>query len=96
MTFLCFTQDQLLTFLKENGYTVCSNEFWDEYDRVMIQKGDVSFPLQMQKEYYFPFVIRLCRNLEIEAPENFKIAYDGFMANKGTTQSIPKKKSERS
>lgn len=73
MTIPNMSQQQFIDFLKDNGCEVVSNENWNEYDRVIFKKGDISFPLQMQKVYYYFMTCKICEDLGIDPPEEHKI-----------------------
>lgn len=76
--------EALLKLLKENGWDVVSNEFWDEYNRIMIKKGDISFPLQYKKVYAFTSVVRICKALEIAPPQDHLTCYEQWEAYKAS------------
>lgn len=66
-------------YLAPNGYKVEKpqpQDFWDEHDRIYVVKGELRFPLQYRTNYNYLHVIHLLRDLEIEAPEEFKVYYD--------------------
>ena len=70
MTIPQLNQQELLAFLNNEGYEVVSDEHWEDYGRIMLKKEDVSFPLQLQKTYYYYTVNKICDDLGIEPPEH--------------------------
>jgi hypothetical protein len=76
MTIPNMNQQKFIDFLKENGCKVVSDENWDDYNRVMFEKDGVSFPLQMQKTYYYYTVCKICEDIGIIPPEEHKRVLD--------------------
>ncbi|MBS1580820.1 MAG: hypothetical protein JST66_01335 [Bacteroidetes bacterium] len=71
-----FTHQELIEFLAQHGWTVCSDEYWERFDRLILKKGDVTFPMPLHSRYLFPFVVKLCISLGIEAPADHKKNFD--------------------
>lgn len=74
--------DALLKLLKEHGWEVASDEFWDKYNRIIMKKGDVSFPLQYKDIYAFTSVCRICIALDIPPPADHLRCYEQYEAYK--------------
>ncbi|WP_299548619.1 hypothetical protein [Seonamhaeicola sp.] len=72
MTIPHLGQQQFIDFLLSNGCVVVSNENWDDFDRIMLSKDGVSFPLQMQNVYYYYTINKICEDLGIEPPDDCK------------------------
>lgn len=72
MTIPHLTQQAFIDYLKDNGCVIVSDENWNDYDRLMLEKGEISFPLQMQKVYYYYTVNKICEDIGIEPPEDCK------------------------
>ncbi len=70
MTIPGLTNAQLMKLLSDNGYKVVSNEFWNDHDRVIVEKDGATFPVQYKTYYYYPIIIKLCAMLEIDPPED--------------------------
>jgi len=68
MTVPFLTHAKFLALLNQNGWIVVSSDYWDKYNRVIMQKDGHNFPLQYAEVYYFPFVVRTCKSLGIEPP----------------------------
>lgn len=61
-------QQRFIDFLKKNGCEVVSDENWQDFDRIMMKKGNITFPLQMCPIYYHFVARRICNDLGIELP----------------------------
>jgi hypothetical protein len=61
-------QQKFIDFLKANGCTVVSDENWNDFDRIMMEKDGESFPLQMCEVYYYFVAKKICKDLGIELP----------------------------
>jgi len=62
-------QQKFIEFLKKNGCKVVSDEDWNDFDRIIMKKGDITFPLQMCKVYYHFVARRICNDLDIKLPD---------------------------
>jgi hypothetical protein len=69
MTLPHLGQQNFIDFLIANGCQVVSDNDWEDFDRIMLKKDDISFPLQMKKVYYYYFINKICDDLGIEPPE---------------------------
>jgi hypothetical protein len=66
-------------YLTPNGWEVQApqpQDFWAEYDRIYVVKGDHSFPLQFKAEYNYLHIVQLFKSLDIKPPHNFQLYYD--------------------
>lgn len=79
MTVPVLTQAEFIDYLKEQGCEVVSDEFWNDWDRIMMKKGDISFPLQVRESYAFPLVCKVCQSIGVAAPEDHQKCYDQYM-----------------
>jgi hypothetical protein len=75
---------ELLDIIKQNGYDVVSNDFWDKYNRIILRKGSETIILQFDTFYAFPFVYTYLTSLGIEVPEHCKKPYEQFLAYKNS------------
>lgn len=71
---------------------VASDEFWEDHNRLMMKKGNVTFPLQIKDRYGFPIVVRLLRSLGITPPQDHQRHFDQLM--RGVAQWENEKKSK--
>lgn len=76
MTMPCFNQEELFQFLNRNGYEVISNDFWEEFDIVMVGNGNSSFPLTVRQKYFYPTVVIMCQQLGIDPPVEMLKVYN--------------------
>lgn len=74
-----FKQKEFIEFLKNNGFKIVSNKFWDKSDRIILEKDGNTFPLQMKEKYFYPIVCKICQSLMIEPPEDHKKVYEQHM-----------------
>lgn len=72
MTIPHLKQQEFIDFLKKGGCVVVSDENWNEFNRIMMKKGEITFPLQMQSIYYYYTINKICEELGIEPPEHCK------------------------
>lgn len=70
MTVPCLTQDELLDLIKGNGWDIVSTDYWEEYDRLVLEKNDSIFIFQckQKKKYFFLEVVKTCKLLKIAPP----------------------------
>ncbi|MES2543644.1 MAG: hypothetical protein V4548_02075 [Bacteroidota bacterium] len=61
-----------IDFLIDNECEVVCDKNWNDYNRIMMKKGDITFPIQMQDVYYYYTVNKICDDLGIEPPEDCK------------------------
>lgn len=76
MTIPSLKQAELFKLLRDNGWSEVSNSEWENHNRIMMGNGKDSFPLQLKPVYYFPFIVKLCESLDIDAPEECKVCYE--------------------
>jgi hypothetical protein len=74
--------EKFMLFLKEHGWEVASSDYWNDYNRIILKKGDISFPLQYKEVYYFPLVVRTCISLEIDPPPDHLRCYEQLESQK--------------
>lgn len=83
MTIPYLTLDQFVALLKENGYIVADDSFFETHNRLILQKDGHDFPIQCPgagKVLYFPLIVKTCLMLGIEAPEEHKKCFDQIEA----------------
>lgn len=70
MTVPCLTQDELLDLIKGNGWDIVSTDYWEDYDRLVLEKNDSIFIFQckQKKKYFFLEVVKTCKLLKISPP----------------------------
>lgn len=80
----CMTYREMVdNHFAPNGYTVETpqqQDFWGDHDRIMIKKGDYSFPFQYREKYFYLQVVILFRQLEIPIPEDHQKCFDQHLA----------------
>ena len=62
-------QQEFIDYLKSKGCEVVSDANWEDFKRIIMQYGDTTFPIQMQKVYYYYTVNKICDDLGIESHE---------------------------
>lgn len=72
MTVPYFTLDQLLAYVKSYGYTVCNNDYWNDFDRIIVENEEHNFPIQIQDVYFCHSVCKMCERIGIPPPEDHK------------------------
>lgn len=75
MTVPYLSQDEFLALLRENGYHVVCDSYFEDYDRIILGKDGHTFPLQLKKTYYYPLVVKTCFSLGIEPPADHLKVY---------------------
>jgi hypothetical protein len=77
MTVPCLTQSQLLDLVKLNGWEIVSTDFWEKYDRLVLEKNDSIFTLQCKKsnKYFYLEVVKICHLLKIQPPIEHNHSY---------------------
>jgi hypothetical protein len=70
MTVPVLSQEQFLEFLKSNGCKIVSDEYWNDYDTLVIEKDGINFTLKLEDKYFYPIVVAKCRDLGIDAPKD--------------------------
>ena len=75
MTVPFLTQDQLIKHLKDNGWEIVSDDYWEDYNRLIFGKNGKSITFQCQDKYFYIAVFRTCKIFEIPAPEEHSHAY---------------------
>lgn len=82
MTVPHLSHTDFLNLLKENGWEVASDSYWEEYNRIILKKDGYSFPLQYKEVYFFPFVVKTCISLGINPPEDHTRVYQQLKNHK--------------
>lgn len=77
MTVPCLTQDELLNLIKGNGWEIASTDYWEEYDRLVLEKNDSIFIFQCKQKhkYFFLEVVKTCQLMKIPPPEDHIHSY---------------------
>lgn len=75
MTIPQLTHTQFLELLKTNGWEVVNGEYWEDYNRIIMQKDGHTFPLQYKEVYHYPFVVKTCLSLGITPPADHLKCY---------------------
>lgn len=75
MTVPVFTQEQFLEYLKKGGCKIISDEFWNDFDTLVLQKGDDIFTLLLEDRYFYPVVVSKCRDIGIDPPADHLHSY---------------------
>jgi hypothetical protein len=70
MTIPVLSQEQFLELLKKAGCKVISDDYWNDYDTLVMQKDDAIFTLTLEKRYFYTQVVIKCKELGIEPPED--------------------------
>jgi hypothetical protein len=78
MTVPTLKHEAFLKLLKENGWEVASDEFWNDYNRIILKKGDITFPLQYKASYAFTSIVRICMSLDITPPDDHLLCYEQY------------------
>ena len=94
MTIPFLKYKELISLLKQNGWDIVSNTDWETHNRIMIGKGDHSFPLQIQDVYFFHFVVKICQSLDIKAPADHKKCYEQLRSQNEKNKSQKKEEEE--
>lgn len=69
MTVPVLSQEQFLELLKKGGCQIISDEFWNDYDTLVLQKDEHIFTLKLEDKYFYPIVVDKCRSIGIKPPE---------------------------
>jgi len=71
---------ELNAILKENGYTVVNDDFWESHNRIILKKdNEAAIILQFKEFYKFTFVVKFLTSLGITSPEHCQKPYDQYM-----------------
>lgn len=84
MTVPTLTQPEFLDLLRRHGWhvPVNGNDYFDDYNRIIVSKDGHSFPIQLQKIYYFAAVVKTCLMLGIPPPPDHKLCYDQIVSQR--------------
>lgn len=80
MTVPFLKQDEFFKLLIDNGCKVVSDKHWNELDVIMMEKDGITFPLNIEKVYFYPKVVAMCNQLNIKAPSDHQKCYDQIKA----------------
>lgn len=70
MTVPVLSQEAFLELLKEGGCKIISDDYWNEYDTLVMQKDEIVFTLRLDQKYFYPVVVTKCKELGITPPED--------------------------
>lgn len=73
MTIPHLKTDEFITFLKANGCEIVCDENWNDFNRIIVKKDTITFPLQVVPVFYYYTVNKICEDIGIEPPEDCKI-----------------------
>lgn len=76
MTVPFLNQTQFLDLLRSNGWTVVCNDYFDQHDRIILEKNGHTFPFQLLKVYFYPIVVKTCKMLSIQPPADHLKCYE--------------------
>lgn len=76
------TYDGLVKILKEHHWEIASNDYWNDYDRIIFEKDGENIVVQYKKMYGFPFVVKFLRSLDIDPPDDCVRSFDQLEAYK--------------
>ena len=82
MTIPFLTQQEFLKILHDNGWEVVSNEFWNDYNRIIVGKDNYTFVVQVRNVYHYPIVVTTFTQLGIPVPEEHRICYEQWEEQK--------------
>ena len=70
MTVPYFTNDQMIEYMKQNGWELVSSDFWDENNTLIYAKNDALFHFHYDttRVYHYTAVVKLCSILKIQPP----------------------------
>jgi hypothetical protein len=77
MTVPCLTNDELIDYIKSQGWLLASSNFWNDNDTLVFIKNaePFFFHYDSKRKYFYPAVIRLCSLLKIEPPTEHSHAH---------------------
>jgi hypothetical protein len=70
MTVPVFTQEEYLSYLKDNGCNVANTDNWNELDTILLEKDGETFTIFLEKSYFYYTVVIKCQSLNIKPPED--------------------------
>jgi len=74
MLILSKTQSEMLSFLKDNGFVVIDNSYWNDLNIIMYKKGNDTFPFKLKDKYSFLAIFNICKDFGIEVPAEYEKA----------------------
>lgn len=72
------THDEFLSFLRAQGWELISDEFWEDFNRLIFGKEGTEMIVQCLPPgatYFYPFVVKICELFGIEAPKDHIHSY---------------------
>ncbi len=73
--------EEFIVYLKEHGWELVPDQaYWEKFDRVILRKEKVTFPIQLRDNYGFPIVVKICQSIGIPAPPDHQRNYDQLHA----------------
>jgi len=82
MTLEGFTQSDLIAFLNDNEFEKLSDEYWNDYNRIVYRKNGQTFSLPVKKFYSFVYVVEFCNDWGITPPANIQHSYDQWLSQR--------------
>jgi hypothetical protein len=76
MTVPVLKQQEFIDYLKERGFKLVEDKYWEEFNRVIFEKDGITFPFQIREKYFFPFVCQICKDFDIAPPPDHKKCFD--------------------
>lgn len=75
MTVPYLNQGDLIQLLKDNGWELSNDNFWQEYNRLVFEKDGVVYVHQCKSRYLYMEVVEMCKLLVIDPPQEHIHAY---------------------
>lgn len=75
MTVPVFSQDEMIQYIKANGWEIVSQEYWDDYNRLIFGKEGRTITFQCANKYFYIAVVKTCRIFKIPPPQEHIHAY---------------------
>jgi hypothetical protein len=91
MTIPYLTFKELRALLEKNGFKIISNQDWEEHNRIVFGKDDYRFPVPILEAYFYPYVVRLCRDFQIEPPPDHLQCHEQYQEYKKNRASDKEK-----
>jgi hypothetical protein len=77
-----FSQEEFLSFLKDNQCSVVSTEHWNDFDTILLEKDKETFSLTLEPKYFYYTVVIKCLTLDILPPSDHLISFRQHYKNK--------------
>jgi hypothetical protein len=75
MTVPVLRQDAFIAYIKNHGWEIVEDKFWNETNRLVFGKGGKTFIFKCEERYFFIEVVKTCKVLEIPSPDEHIHAY---------------------